>query len=55
MIYKKSIVTVVLYILCAGSNLAETVRLATTTSTDNSGLIRELLPYFEKKPGMSCW
>ena len=55
MIYKKYIVAVVLYILFAGSNLAEPVRLATTTSTDNSGLIRELLPYFEKKPEMSCW
>ena len=51
MIYKKYIVAVVLYILFAGSNLAEPVRLATTTSTDNSGLIRELLPYFEKKTG----
>ncbi len=51
MIYKKYIVAVVLYILCAGSNLAEPVRLATTTSTDNSGLMRELLPYFEKKTG----
>ena len=51
MIYKKYIVAVVLYILFAGSNLAEPVRLATTTSTDNSGLMRELLPYFEKKTG----
>ena len=51
MIHKKYIVAVILYILCAGSNLAEPVRLATTTSTDNSGLIRELLPYFEKKTG----
>ena len=49
MIHKKYIVAVILYILCAGSNLAEPVRLATTTSTDNSGLIRELMPYFEKK------
>ena len=51
MIYKKYIVAVVLYILFAGSNLAEPVRLATTTSTDNSGRIRDLLPYFEKKTG----
>ena len=51
MIHKKYIVAVVLYILCAGNNLAEPVRLATTTSTDNSGLIRDLLPYFEKKTG----
>ena len=51
MIHKKYIVAVILYILSAGSNLAEPVRLATTTSTDNSGLIRELLPYFQKKTG----
>ena len=51
MIHKKYIVAVILCILSAGSNLAEPVRLATTTSTDNSGLIRELLPYFEKKTG----
>ena len=51
MIHKKYIVAVILYILSAGSNLAEPVRLVTTTSTDNSGLIRELLPYFEKKTG----
>ena len=49
MIKIKYIVAVILYTLCAGSNLAEPVRLATTTSTDNSGLIRDLLPYFEKK------
>ena len=51
MMCKKFILAVVLYFLCAGSNLAEPVRLATTTSTDNSGLIRELLPHFEKKTG----
>ena len=51
MIHKKYIVAVILYTLCAGSNLAEPVRLATTTSTDNSGLIRDLLPYYEKKTG----
>jgi tungstate transport system substrate-binding protein len=30
---------------------AAPLRLATTTSTDNSGLMRELLPYFEAKTG----
>ena len=30
---------------------AAPLRLATTTSTDNSGLIRELLPHFEAKTG----
>ena len=51
MIEKKYIVALLLYIFCAGINLAEPVRLATTTSTDNSGLIRDLLPFFEKKTG----
>ena len=46
MIYKKYIVAVVLYILCAGSNLAEPVRLATTTSTDNSGLMQRAIALF---------
>ena len=49
MIHKKYIFTAILYIFSAGSILAEPVRLATTTSTDNSGLIKELLPYFEKE------
>ena len=52
MIHKKYIFTAILYIFSAWSILAEpVVRLATTTSTDNSGLIRELLPYFEKETG----
>ena len=51
MIYKKNLIAVILYIFSAGSILGEPVRLATTTSTDNSGLNRELLPYFEKKTG----
>ena len=51
MIHKKYIFTAILYIFSAGSILAEPVRLATPTSTDNSGLIRELLPYFEKETG----
>ncbi len=51
MIHKKKLITVILYILSTGIIFGEPVRLATTTSTDNSGLIRELLPYFEKKTG----
>ena len=51
MIHKKYIFTAILYIFSVGSILAEPVRLATTTSTDNSGLIKELLPYFEKETG----
>ncbi|MED5242052.1 MAG: substrate-binding domain-containing protein [SAR324 cluster bacterium] len=51
MIHNKYIFTAILYIFSVGSILAEPVRLATTTSTDNSGLIRELLPYFEKETG----
>ena len=51
MIHKLCLVAVILYIFSAGTNLAEPVRLATTTSTDNSGLIKALLPHFEKKTG----
>jgi len=51
MIHKKNVIAFILYLFSAGGNFAEPVRLATTTSTDNSGLIRELLPYFEKKTG----
>ncbi len=49
MIHKLCLVAVILYVFSAGTNLAEPVRLATTTSTDNSGLIKALLPHFEKK------
>ncbi len=51
MIHKLCLVVIILYIFIAGTNLAEPVRLATTTSTDNSGLIKALLPHFEKKTG----
>ncbi|MBS1256923.1 MAG: Tungstate-binding protein TupA [Deltaproteobacteria bacterium] len=49
--HKKSILVFLIYIFSAGNIFAEPVRLATTTSTDNSGLIRELTPYFEKRTG----
>ena len=34
---------------CGGEQPAERVRLATTTSTENSGLLRAILPAFEKR------
>ena len=51
MINKKGLIVIISYIFSAGIILADPVRLATTTSTDNSGLIREILPYFEKNTG----
>ena len=39
------------YGYCTGFVLAEPVRLATTTSTENSGLLKVLIPYFEKHTG----
>jgi tungstate transport system substrate-binding protein len=40
--------------LClAGSALARDLRLATTTSTDNSGLLDSLLPKFESRTGIA--
>lgn len=38
-----------LLILCTGSRAEERLRLSTTTSTENSGLLKVLLPSFEKK------
>jgi tungstate transport system substrate-binding protein len=40
-----------IYIYCTGFVVAEPVRLATTTSTENSGLLKVLIPYFEKQTG----
>ncbi len=37
---------------CSGAPEAARVRLATTTSTDNSGLLRWLLPPFEERTGI---
>ena len=37
--------------LNSGIIQAEPIRLATTTSTDNSGLLREIIPHFEQKTG----
>jgi len=36
---------------CRPSKQSRTLRLATTTSTENSGLLREILPHFETKTG----
>ncbi len=37
--------------LNSGIIQAEPIRLATTTSTDNSGLLRDIIPHFEQKTG----
>ncbi|MEK6711236.1 MAG: substrate-binding domain-containing protein [Nitrospinota bacterium] len=44
----------VLALACGGfASAAERLRLATTTSTANSGLLRHLHPFFEKKHGVT--
>lgn len=43
---------ILLITFCLPVNAAEIVRLATTTSTYNSGLLDYLLPHFEKKQGI---
>ncbi|MEC9011698.1 MAG: substrate-binding domain-containing protein [SAR324 cluster bacterium] len=48
---KKTLFVALLYFFCAGLVQAEPIRLATTTSTDNSGLLKVLIPYFEKQTG----
>lgn len=37
------------FFLCTGALAEERLRLATTTSTENSGLLKELIPPFEQK------
>ena len=37
--------------IAADVDTSKTLRLATTTSTENSGLLQDLLPYFERKTG----
>jgi tungstate transport system substrate-binding protein len=47
----KLLLVFILYIFSTGFVQAEPVRLATTTSTENSGLLKVLIPYFEKQTG----
>lgn len=46
-----SLVLASLLITCAPVQAADDIRLATTTSTENSGLLGEILPKFEAKHG----
>ena len=48
---KKIILVFLLYIFSLGIVPAEPIRLATTTSTENSGLLKVLIPHFEKQTG----
>jgi tungstate transport system substrate-binding protein len=53
MLTKLSLLLVMASVLVAGSALAGTrIRCASTTSTQNSGLFKYLLPIFEKKTGI---
>ena len=48
---KKILFLVLAHFLGLGLVHAEVIRLATTTSTENSGLLKVLIPYFEKQTG----
>lgn len=49
-IFRLSLVTLTLLaFFCTGALAAERLKLSTTTSTDNSGLLKALLPMFEQK------
>ncbi len=49
-IFRLSLVTLTLLaFFCTGALAAERLKLSTTTSTDNSGLLEALLPVFEQK------
>lgn len=48
----RGLLAVALLALAAPSPAAETLRLATTTSTENSGLLRAILPRFEAASGL---
>ncbi len=48
----KKLLMIILVLIASIANAGETLRLATTTSTDNSGLLRVLLPDFERKTGI---
>ena len=48
---KKILIGFLLYIFSAGILIAEPIRLATTTSTENSGLLKVIIPLFEKQTG----
>lgn len=48
---RKILIWFLCYFFCGFFVQAEPIRLATTTSTENSGLLQELLPNFEKKTG----
>lgn len=47
----KLLLVILICIFGTGIVQAEPIRLATTTSTENSGLLKVLIPYFEKQTG----
>ena len=48
---KKILVGFLFFFFCAVCLQAEPIRLATTTSTENSGLLQVLIPHFKKQTG----
>ena len=48
---KKIVFAFLFHIFGTGIIQAEPIRLATTTSTENSGLLNVIIPYFEKRTG----
>ena len=49
----KRIVFTLVALLCAATAQAQTVRMATTTSTANTGLLDYLLPKFRERTGIT--
>jgi len=47
------LIAVLLFLLVPAHSFAESIRVASTTSTENTGLFDYLLPVFEKKTGIS--
>src|SRR5947209_10561228 len=53
---KKGLAVLTLFLVTAFPALAQqTIKLSTTTSTDNSGLLPYLLPKFEAKTKLKVW
>jgi len=50
---KKALVAIFLFLVVPGQLFAASLRVASTTSTENTGLFNYLLPIFEKKTGIT--
>lgn len=51
-LYRLATAFILLFVVHSSAIEARDLRLATTTSTDNSGLLRAILPQFERQRGI---